>query len=104
MSVFDTPELYTLLVGPHELGVVHELSFRRESAIVLLGGRSWRVTTVDHKHRIAQVEPAEDLPFGSQRSSSTRSSSTWSVAATSAWILPFPFRVCLAASRNIPKP
>src|SRR6185369_9617720 len=35
---------------------------RRESAIVLLGGRSWRVTSVDHKHRIAQVEPAEDLP------------------------------------------
>ena len=29
---------------------------------MLLGGRSWRVTSVDHKHRIAHVEPAEDLP------------------------------------------
>jgi ATP-dependent Lhr-like helicase len=62
LSVFDTPELYTVFAGPHELGVLHELSFRRESAIVLLGGRSWRITSVDHKHRIAHVEPAEDLP------------------------------------------
>src|SRR5580700_11037556 len=62
LSVFDTPELYTVYAGVHELGVLHELSFRRESAIVLLGGRSWQVTSVDHKHRIAQVEPAEDLP------------------------------------------
>ena len=62
LSVFDTPELYTVFAGNQELGVLHELSFRRESAIVLLGGRSWRVTSVDHKHRIAHVEPAEDLP------------------------------------------
>lgn len=62
LSVFDTPELYTVFSGNQELGVLHELSFRRESPIVLLGGRSWRVTTVDHKHRTAQVEPAEDLP------------------------------------------
>jgi ATP-dependent Lhr-like helicase len=62
LSVFDTPELYTVFAGNQELGVLHELSFRRESPIVLLGGRSWRVTTVDHKHRTAQVEPAEDLP------------------------------------------
>jgi ATP-dependent helicase Lhr and Lhr-like helicase len=62
LSVFDTPELYTVLAGNQELGVLHELSFRREAAIVLLGGRSWRVTSVDHKHRIAHVEPAEDLP------------------------------------------
>jgi ATP-dependent Lhr-like helicase len=62
LSVFDTPELYTVFAGNQELGVLHELSFRRENAIVLLGGRSWQVTAVDHKHRIAQVEPAEDLP------------------------------------------
>lgn len=62
LSVFDTPELYTVFSGPHELGVLHALSFRRDNAIVLLGGRSWRVTTVDHKHRIAHVESAEDLP------------------------------------------
>jgi ATP-dependent Lhr-like helicase len=62
LSVFDTPELYTVFAGNHELGVLHELSFRRENAIVLLGGRSWRITAVDHKHRIAYVEPAEGLP------------------------------------------
>src|ERR1035437_1154544 len=62
LSVFDTPELYTVSAGGRELGVLHELSFRRENAIVLLGGRSWRVSSVDHKHRIAHVEPAEDLP------------------------------------------
>ena len=62
LSVFDTPELYTVFAGAHELGVLHQLSFRRASAIVLLGGRSWRVAAVDHKHRIAHVEPAEDLP------------------------------------------
>ncbi|MCX6621226.1 MAG: hypothetical protein NTY38_09125 [Acidobacteria bacterium] len=62
LSVFDTPELYTVAAGAQELGVLHQLSFRRENAIILLGGRSWRVTSVDHKHRIAHVEPAEDLP------------------------------------------
>jgi ATP-dependent Lhr-like helicase len=62
LSVFDTPELFTVFAGNQELGVLHELSFRREAAIVLLGGRSWRVTSVDHKHRIAHVEPADDLP------------------------------------------
>jgi ATP-dependent Lhr-like helicase len=62
LSVFDTPELYTVFAGNHELGVLHELSFRRENAIVLLGGRSWQVTSVDDKHRIAHVEAAEDLP------------------------------------------
>jgi ATP-dependent Lhr-like helicase len=62
LSVFDAPELYTVFAGNQELGVLHELSFRRESPIVLLGGRSWCVTSVDHKHRTAQVEPAEDLP------------------------------------------
>jgi ATP-dependent Lhr-like helicase len=62
LSVFDTPELYTVFAGARELGVLHELSFRREDAIVLLGGRSWRVSSVDHKHRMVHVEPAEDLP------------------------------------------
>ena len=62
LSVFDTPELYTVFSGRHELGVLHALSFRRENAIVLLGGRSWRVTSVSHKHKIAYVEPAEDMP------------------------------------------
>lgn len=62
LSVFDTPELYTVFAGKQELGVLHELSFRKDNAIVLLGGRSWQVMSIDHKHRTAQVEPAEDLP------------------------------------------
>ncbi len=60
LSVFDTPELFTVVFGPHELGVLHELSFRRDDAIVLLGGRPWRVTSVDRDRRIAHVEPAPE--------------------------------------------
>jgi ATP-dependent Lhr-like helicase len=60
LSVFDTPELFTVTSGSRELGVLHELSFRRKDAIVLLGGRSWRVSAVDPKRRIAHVEPADD--------------------------------------------
>jgi hypothetical protein len=44
LSVIDTPELYTVLAGNQELGVLHELNFRRVDAVVLLGGRSWRVS------------------------------------------------------------
>ena len=29
LSVFDTPELFTVMFGPHELGVLHEMSCRR---------------------------------------------------------------------------
>src|SRR6266436_7911597 len=60
LSVFDTPELFTVMSGSRELGVLHELSFRRKDAIVLLGGRSWRVSAIDPKRRIAHVEPADD--------------------------------------------
>jgi ATP-dependent Lhr-like helicase len=45
LSVFDTPELYTVFAGARELGVLHELSFRRESAIVLLGGSRPSITS-----------------------------------------------------------
>jgi ATP-dependent Lhr-like helicase len=40
--------------------VLHELSFRRDEAIVLLGGRPWRITSVDRDRRIAQVESAPE--------------------------------------------
>ncbi len=60
LSVFDTPELFTVMSGSRELGVLHELSFRRKDAIVLLGGRSWRVSAIDPKRRIAHVESADD--------------------------------------------
>ena len=60
LSVFDTPELFTVMFGAHELGVLHELSFRREDAVVLLAGRPWRVCSVDRDRRIAHVEPAVD--------------------------------------------
>jgi ATP-dependent Lhr-like helicase len=60
LSVFDTPELFTVMFGPHELGVLHELSFRRDDAVVLLAGRPWRVTSLNRDRRVAHVEPAAD--------------------------------------------
>jgi ATP-dependent Lhr-like helicase len=60
LSVFDTPELFTVMFGPHDLGVLHELSFRRDNAVVLLAGRPWRVISVERDRRIAHVEPAPD--------------------------------------------
>jgi ATP-dependent Lhr-like helicase len=38
LSVFDTPELYTVFVGNQELGVLHALSFRRASRRPIVAG------------------------------------------------------------------
>jgi len=62
LSVFDTPPIFTVFSGLQELGSVHPLSFRRsdnEPAILSLGGRSWQVTHVDFKRKIAQVVSSE---------------------------------------------
>jgi ATP-dependent Lhr-like helicase len=64
LSVFDTPDLFTVMFGNRNLGSVHELSFRRRdgsAAVLLLGGRPWRVESIDTSRRIAWVEPAEEL-------------------------------------------
>jgi ATP-dependent Lhr-like helicase len=61
-SVFTSPPLFTVLHGGTEVGRVHESSFQLahgESPVVLLGGRSWRVTHLDWPRRTAYVEPTD---------------------------------------------
>jgi ATP-dependent Lhr-like helicase len=64
VSVFTAPPMFTVLHARHELGSVHESTFlgRRndEPPVLLLAGRSWRVTHLDWRRRKAFVEPAED--------------------------------------------
>jgi ATP-dependent Lhr-like helicase len=60
-SVFNSPELVTVIHGRQELGQVHPLSFQRadQSSVILgLAGRGWQVTHVDLQRRQAFVEPA----------------------------------------------
>jgi ATP-dependent Lhr-like helicase len=63
LSVFSTPPFFTVLHGRYAIGEVHELTFRARStddAIVLvLGGRAWHLTHLDHRKRVAYVEPAK---------------------------------------------
>jgi ATP-dependent Lhr-like helicase len=61
-SVFTTPPLFTVLHGRAELGLVHESTFvaaaQGGQAVLLLGGRSWTVTSLDWGNRRAYVAPA----------------------------------------------
>ncbi len=62
MSVFTSPPLFQVLHGRDDLGQVDALSFTgREGRprILLLGGRSWRVTHIDWNRHLAYVERAE---------------------------------------------
>lgn len=62
MSVFTSPPLFQVLHGRDDLGQVDALSFTgREGRprILLLGGRSWRVTHIDWDRHLAYVESAE---------------------------------------------
>jgi ATP-dependent Lhr-like helicase len=57
--VSSDPEI-VVRYGQTEVGRVHPLSFRRadnEYAPILLGGRSWRVTSIDERRRVAHVAP-----------------------------------------------
>lgn len=61
-SVFLSPPLIRVYHGNHELGQVHEESFRRSGdgpTLLSLGGRGWKVTHIDRSDRRAYVEPAE---------------------------------------------
>jgi ATP-dependent helicase Lhr and Lhr-like helicase len=63
MAVFTAPPEFTVLHGRDELGRVDPslLADRVEGPrLLLLGGRSWRVTWTDWKRRRCFVEPAED--------------------------------------------
>ena len=63
VSVFTAPPLFSVLHGGRELGSVDESTFlaRREDGppVLLLAGRTWRVTHRDWRRRKAYVEPAE---------------------------------------------
>lgn len=62
-SVFASEPLFTVLLGRTELGRVHESTFlvsRGGDPVLLLGGRSWRVTHVDWTQREAFVEGARE--------------------------------------------
>jgi ATP-dependent Lhr-like helicase len=63
-SVFTSPPEFTVLHGRQELGSVHETTFLAKpdpaSVILLLAGRSWRLTHLDWKRRQAYVEPFEE--------------------------------------------
>lgn len=63
MAVFTAPPEFTVLHGRDEIGRVDPslLADRVEGPrLLLLGGRSWRVTWTDWKRRRCFVEPAED--------------------------------------------
>ncbi len=73
MSVFLTPPLFQVLHGRREVGLVDSSSFTPRSGgapvILSLGGRSWRLRTVDWLHGVAYVEPTADTGRSRWRSS-----------------------------------
>ena len=62
MTVFTSDPLFTVRHGRTDLGFVHPMSFMAkndERPIVLLAGRSWVVTHISWRDRVAFVEPTE---------------------------------------------
>ena len=63
VAAFSSPLLLAVHHGHSELGTVHPASLARRPGepgpVVLLGGRSWRVTDVDWPRRRVSVVPAE---------------------------------------------
>lgn len=71
LSVFTAPLEMQVRYGPTDIGTVDPLSLRSDPdrgsdpgrdtgrpLVLQLGGRAWRVTSIDWARRIAQVEPA----------------------------------------------
>lgn len=61
-SAFVAEPLFSVRFGDVPLGSVHVTSFMRwpdAEVVVVLGGRSWRVTYVDWRQRLAYVEVSE---------------------------------------------
>ena len=63
LSVFTTPPLMTAFHGRKELGQIDQVSLVRhtsgEPVVLSLGGRSWRVQTIEWRMRQVFVEPAD---------------------------------------------
>ena len=70
VSVFTSPPIFSVRYGRKELGSVDQSNFMGNEEgddedngpmVILLGGRSWRVTNINWSRRVAYVEPV-DLP------------------------------------------
>lgn len=63
-SIFTTPPLFSVTHGRTDLGLVHESSFLGDEVgsarVLLLGGRSWLVKSVDWRRRTVHVEPVAE--------------------------------------------
>lgn len=86
LSAFASPMVLAAKYGATELGYVDPMAVRQQRerpTVLLLGGRSWKVTGVDWSRRTVSVEPTED-----------RGKSRW--LGTSRWL---GFEVCQAMRR-----
>lgn len=62
-SAFVSEPLFAVRFGDRHIGSVHVTTFARwpdGEVILVLGGRSWRVTHVDWSHRLAYVELSQE--------------------------------------------
>ncbi len=63
LSLIQSPPLFTVYLGRRELGRVHPASFKTssdEAPVLLLGGRRWKIRSIDWDHQEAFVEPSAD--------------------------------------------
>ncbi|HJW55335.1 MAG TPA: DEAD/DEAH box helicase [Burkholderiaceae bacterium] len=86
LSAFASPMVLSARHGSTELGYVDPMAVQRQDngpTVLLLGGRSWKVTSVDWPKRTVSVEPTDD-----------KGKSRW--LGTSRWL---SFDVCQAMRR-----
>jgi ATP-dependent helicase Lhr and Lhr-like helicase len=86
LSAFASPMVLAARHGAIELGYVDPMAVQQQKdgpTVLLLGGRSWKVTSVDWPKRTVSVEPSDD-----------RGKSRW--LGTSRWL---GFEVCQAMRR-----
>ncbi len=86
LSAFASPMVLAARHGATELGYVDPMAVQQQKdgpTVLLLGGRSWKVTSVDWKKRAVAVEPTDD-----------KGKSRW--LGTSRWL---GFEVCQAMRR-----
>jgi len=86
LSAFASPMVLSARHGATELGYVDPMAVQQQRdgpTVLLLGGRSWKVTAVDWSKRTVSVEPTDD-----------RGKSRW--LGTSRWL---GFKVCQAMRR-----
>ena len=62
LAVFTAEPLFKVLHGRREVGHAHPMSFRGEARNkpLALGGRNWRITSVDWRRSVVQVEPTDE--------------------------------------------